>query len=297
MSIVNANIQVSDLYYYITSNQENLNLKNIIGSTLYDAKYRKRIIIDSAVTIGSNSTSTAALIIPSTATGGEIVIDNYGSIQGAGGAVNGGTGGDAILAQALCRINNKSGGTIYGGGGGGGRGGRGGQGGAGSYTTETVFSCGAGGWGGGCPGGCNCTNLVYTCCNPSTGQFDYYCYECVSVITNTYSSVGGTGGDGGFGGRGRGYDGGLAPGFTGAGGSAGGTNAGTGGNGGTGGTGGDWGASGTTGGTGSSGSNGNAGNGLAGSAGSAGGDAGYYINGLSTYVTFTNNGTVAGRTN
>ena len=100
MSIVNSNIQVSDLYYYITSNQENLNIKTLVGSSLYDAKYRKRIIIAPSVTIGSNSTSSAALIIPSTATGGEVVVDNYGSIQGAGGPI-GNNGGDAILAQAL----------------------------------------------------------------------------------------------------------------------------------------------------------------------------------------------------
>lgn len=301
MSIVNSLIQTSDLYYYITSNQLNLNIKTLVGSTLYDAKYRKRVIIAPGVTIGSNSTSTAALIIPTTTTGGEIVVDNYGSIQGAGGAANSGTGGDAILAQAISRIINRTGATIYSGGGGGGRGGTGGTGGAGSVTTTTLWSCSFGCWGLGCCGsaGCYCGSgqQVYTCCNPSNGQFDYYCYGCYQDLTSTSGTSGGAGGGGGNGGRGRGYDGALASGSSGAAGSAGGTNAGTGGTGGTGGSGGDWGASGSGGSTGGTGSNGNAGSGLAGSAGLSGGLAGYYINGLSTYVTLTNNGTVAGRTN
>lgn len=291
MSIVNSNIQVSDLYYYITSNQLNLNIKTLVGSTLYDAKYRKRVIIAPGVTIGSNSTSTAALIIPTTATGGEIVVDNYGSIQGAGGAANGGTGGDAILAQALCRINNKSGGTIYAGGGGGGTGGTGGTGGGGSYQGQGEYLGGYGPAGGCC---CDCVfgapTITLSCQFIESWGYFGSCARAITVYTS-----GGSGGLGGTGGKGRGYDGALTSGSSGSSGSAGGTNAGTGGIGGTGGSGGDWGASGSTGNTGAPGSNGNYTNGSGGSSGTSGGLAGFYINGLSTYATLINNGTVLGR--
>jgi hypothetical protein len=293
MSIVQSWVQTSDLFYRISSNQENLNLKTLIGNTLYDAKYRKRIIIDSGVTIGSNSTGSAALIIPSTATGGEIIIDNYGSIQGAGGAANGGTGGDAILAQALCRINNKSGGTIYAGGGGGGTGGTGGTGGGGSYQGQGAYLGGYGPYGGCC---CDCAfgapTISLSCQFFSGWGWFGSCARAITLYSN-----GGSGGLGGSGGRGRGYDGALALGSSGSSGSGGGTNAGTGGIGGTGGSGGDWGTSGSTGSTGNTGSNGNSTGGLSGLVGSSGGLAGFYINGLSTFVTLTNSGIVAGRTN
>jgi len=302
MSIIQSWIQTSDQFYRISSPQVNLNMRTFIGSNLYDAKYRKRVIIDSGVIIGSNSTAVAALQIPS-ALGGDLIIDNYGSIQGAGGPA-GNTGGDAILAQASCKINNKSGGTIYGGGGGGGTGGTGGTGGNGNFQ-QTV---GTGG-GRGCVS--DCTTSCTSSSNPGTFcrsqcvfrsdvcyPFDpgfYQCFDCAR--TDTIPTTGGAGGAGGAGGRGRGYDGALAAGSGGSAGFAGGTNAGTGGTGGAGGTGGDWGQSGAPGNTGLPGSNGNASNGLAGSGGGGGGAAGYYINGLSTYVTLTNNGTIAGRSN
>lgn len=312
MSIIQTIVQTSDLFFEITSNQENLDIRTLIGNTLYNANYRKRVIIPSAVTVGSPSTGAAAIQIPS-GLGGELVIDNYGSIQGAGGAA-GGTGGDAILAQSVCRVNNKPTGTIYAGGGGGGTGGTGGAGGPGSVSTPgpivvtgtyILSSCTGGCRSGQCPpaptggpsfAGCTYQSASYAGCTTS----DTYTTFCNSygasppIITPT---AGGTGGSGGAGGLGRGYAQSPTSGILGSSGSAGGNNAGTGGTGGTGGSGGDWGTAGNSGVTGSAGSNGNVGAGLAGAAGAAGGDAGYYINGLSTYVTLTNNGTVAGRTN
>ena len=65
--------------------------------------------------------------------GGTLVVENYGSIQGKGGAANGGNGGNAIQADQTSGVTiiNHSGGQIYAGGGGGGRGGNGGTGGRG----------------------------------------------------------------------------------------------------------------------------------------------------------------------
>ena len=118
---------------------------------------------------------------------------------------------------------------------------------------------------------------------------------------------GGSGGSGGAGGVGAGYNqsaGSGSAGGSGSGGSAGGTNAGaggSGGNGGSGGAGGGFGQAGSTGSngaTGNSGGNGNYTNGSGGSgggSGSGGGAAGKYLRG-SSFVTFTNNGTVQGGT-
>lgn len=283
MSFIQNFFQTSDLFFEITSNKENLDLKTEIGDTLYNAGYRKRVIIPSSVTVGSATTTNAALKVPS-GLGGQLYIDNYGSIQGAGGPA-GSNGGDAILAQSNCTIENKPTGTIYAGGGGGGGGGTGGAGGPGSYdyVTGSYPYC-----------------VAYTTVFRPARQGGPY-VACAQFGTGYYyatqPTTGGAGGAGGSGGVGKGYGQSPTAGSAGVAGVAGGTNAGTGGNGGTGGTGGDWGQSGTSGSTGSTGTNGNVGAGLAGAAGIAGGLAGYYVNGLSTYVTLSNNGTVAGRTN
>lgn len=307
MSIIQTIIQTSDLFFELTTNQTNLDIRTLIGNTLYNANYRKRVIIPSAVTVGSPSTTNAAIVIP-TGLGGELVIDNYGSIQGAGGAA-GGTGGDAIFAQSMCRINNKPTGTIYAGGGGGGTGGTGGTGGPGEipqspYTinqsqSDCRIACGPAAT---LPPRCPAGTISASCgfggpvCPPATPS-RYYTICTISVPQSPIPTTGGAGGAGGGGGIGRGYNQAPTTGSTGTAGVAGGTNAGTGGTGGTGGAGGDWGTPGDFGLIGNLGSNGNVGNGSAGSFGGAGGQAGYYINGLSTYVTLTNNGTVAGRTN
>jgi hypothetical protein len=274
------------LTLYVSSNQTNLDLSTLFGTTKYQAKINKKIIINSGVTVGATNTSNYALNIPS-GFGGRIYVVNNGSIQGAGGAANSGTGGNVIFAGApKIYIDNR--GTIYAGGGGGGTGGTGG---AGSFTTTsnqnvgsagvTGFSCnpcdapcivtfGSGAF---CASGCS--NVIIG--RPTTCTTN--CITCQKPVTTTTNTAGGAGGAGGVG---QGYNqtntGGSA-------GSAGGTNAGTGGTGGTGGT---WG---TTGDTGQTGANGNAGTGLG---GAGGGLAGFYITNNSN-ITWIATGTVAGR--
>lgn len=114
----------SEIVYHITSNQENLNLQTLLGTSRYQAGINKRIIIASGVTIGATNTSNYALNIPS-GFGGRILLVNSGSILGAGGAGDtgsgAGTGGNAINAGASnIFIDNR--GTISSGGGGGGKG-------------------------------------------------------------------------------------------------------------------------------------------------------------------------------
>ena len=273
----------SELVYHITSNQENLNLQTLFGSSKYSAGINKRIIVASGVTIGATSTGNYALNIPS-GFGGRILLVNQGSILGAGGAANSGTGGDAINAGASnIFIDNR--GTISSGGGGGGVGGTGGGGyyqtSGSSYWANTTCS----GNSMPCyqlnpPHPCNCQDQCVGLRSCGDGR-NYTLWEkrCTYCYTNTYYTSGGNGGNGG---RGQGYDGAAASGSSG---SAGGTNAG---NGGTGGTGGSYGNSGDTGNTGANGNNGS------GAAGTAGGLAGFYIvnNGNVTWVA---NGTRNGR--
>jgi hypothetical protein len=164
-------------------------------------------------TIGATSTANAALTV-SASVFGSIVIENAGSIQGAGGAAgiasvtanvrNGGTGGTAILLNSFCSINNT--GTIYGGGGGGGAGTKGGTGGNGANGSV------AGSSGSNCVADASC-QLFYNigggigsgCCAigaGSVGRTEYY----NNPATPTTGGTGGTGGDGGNGGVGAGYD-------------------------------------------------------------------------------------------
>ena len=279
------------------TNTENLNVRTLFEATSpgsWASSAPKRLVINSGVIVGSTNTSSYALNIPS-GFGGTVTIDNFGSIQGAGGAANSGTGGNAIFAGAPgISINNQ--GTIYAGGGGGGRGGTGGS---GSFTSTNTTFLGAGGFslfGTTCPScnavcvssrgaGATCFTQSAPGCQSIIGgsgaslNCATSCSACQRVTTSTTSTAGGAGGAGGVG---QGYN---QSNTGGAGGSAGGTNAGTGGTGGTGGT---WG---TTGNTGGSGGNGNVGTGLA---GSGGGLAGFYI-AFNSRVTWINTGTVAGR--
>lgn len=271
------NFTSSELTAYITSTEENLNLETLFGSSRYQSSIRKRVVIEEGVTVGATSTANYALNMPS-GFGGRLVLVNKGSIQGAGGAAGGGTGGDAIFAGAPnILIDNR--GSIYSGGGGGGTGGTGGTGGGGSYT-----------YGYGCSYSC-CINYLMI------GGINYGCIQQGTCSTTCYATAytsGGGGGSGGSGGRGRGYDGALATGLAGLSGSGGGTNAGSGGTGGTGGSGGDWGTSGESGLSGLIGANGNNGSGIAGLLGISGGLAGYYIVNNSN-ITWISNGTRAGR--
>jgi hypothetical protein len=303
----------------ISSNTTNLNLKSsfdtTFGSGAWASSVPKRVIINSGVIVGSTSSSGYAINIPS-GMGGTLRIDNNGSIQGAGGAANSGTGGSAIFVGSAVSINNV--GSIYAGGGGGGAGGNGGQ---GSFTYTVVNGLGYSGIRGTSVSGCNQSSWLEGCaqaCRQRFGNsiggstvyastpcgytsigldlcFPVCKYQCTGRFTsNTTASESWTcaynstataitsGGTGGSGGVGRGYN--QAP-TAGLGGSGGGTNAGTGG---TGGNGGEWGASGTAG---SAGTNGNY---TAGSAGGPGGLAGFYVVNNSS-VTWINTGTRAGR--
>jgi len=305
-----------DLIVVVSATSTTLNASTLFGAR-FSQSMSKRLIIQSGVTVGSTSTATPALLIPS-GLSGKLTIENFGSIQGAGGAGGaagvGAVGGNALEALSLIKLINHPGATIYGGGGGGGRGGSGGAGGGGIYYTNydcsyyqhvggTGTSCGCdpnymcqityGGefW---CLGGGYCDGRDGEC-GVSTGCDDCGRYIGQTCSTPNYTS-GGSGGAGGAGGVGIGYNQASASGAAGASGSAGGTNAGAGGAGGTGGAGGGWGQSGSTGNTGATGANGNNGTGGTGTAGSAGGAAGFSLKGLSTLITLTNNGTIAGRT-
>ena len=314
----------------------------------YAVNYPKEIVINSGVELGATSTSQEALQIDSGLSGGLTIINN-GTLTGAGGAANGGAGGDAFQADVSCTLINN--GTIRAGGGGGGAGGAGGAGGTGGQGQTSTSAPGSWtGWqvnyyGPGYIGmnrfnyeghwyyywywGSNQSMSSSSGNSISYGGYDYeknasygviwggqwntYVHSLrrrqQSVTTYTYynGGSGGSGGSGGAGGVGQGYGQSAASGSSGSGGSGGsggGTNAGSGGTGGTGGTGGSgggYGASGSSGNTGATGNTGGNGNhtngsgGSGGSGGSSGGAAGKYLRG-SSFVTFTNNGTVQGGT-
>lgn len=289
--ITTPTLYTTELVIYILSannfsaNNQNVNIQQLFESTYpgsWSYNVPKRVIIDPGAIVGATNTGSYALNI-SVSVGGSLTIDNYGSILGAGGLPNSGTGGNAIIASSPVTFNNQ--GTIYAGGGAGGAGGAGGM---GYYDCSYVQILGASGCVGcqGCDFSCQYYFQNYDAfCNAgcysypiSEGVEGNNCNECgIWVYQNCYTS----GGAGGAGGRGQGYDGNLTGGSPGG---AGGINAGVGG---YGGTGGNWGQSG---GSGFSGSNGNY---TGGTGGGPGGLAGYYIvnNGN---VTWTNLGTVAG---
>ena len=277
------------------SNATNQNASTIFGSD-YGVNYPKEIVINSGVTLGATSTSEEALEI-NTGGIGSITVTNNGTLIGAGGA-QGAAGGDAFEALVSCTFVNN--GFVYAGGGGGGNGGTGG---GGSVSTSTYTDSGfvyqnsykywvtgsssnpvwdgiVVGYNKSSPytvGGYTYTRGVYVL--DGDNYTIYRIRRTGGVTTTTYT----TGGSAGSGGVGAGYNQSAA---AGSGGASGGTNAGAGG---SGGTGGGYGASGSNG---NSGANGNSSNGAAGGSGGAGGK---YIRGIS-FVTFTNNGTVAGGT-
>jgi len=253
--------------YTYTAGATNQNAATLFGDD-YDLNYPKEIVINSGVELGATTTSEEALEVPSGAAG-SITITNNGTLTGAGGAA-GQAGGDAFEAASNCTFINN--GTVRAGGGGGGSGGSGGGG-----SVSSSYSCGLNDYGasdGCCGDRCGCTcGSVYVFYN--SNSYRCYCYQ--------YSSTNYNGGSGGSGGVGAGYN---QTAGSGGSGSGGGSNAGSGGSGGSGGT---FGAAGSSG---NSGANGNRTNG---SSGSGGGAAGKYLRG-SSFVTFTNNGTVQGGT-
>ncbi len=285
-----------------TSGATNQNASTIFGSD-YGVNYPKEIVINSGVTLGATSTSEEALEI-STGGIGSITITNNGTLIGAGGAA-GSAGGDAFEAFVACTFINN--GFVYAGGGGGGNGGSGG---GGSYTSTSSSTSTRAGHSYGYPGNIVANNnwmwtkanwagvgtFTYSGGTTSTSYgghsfsrggylgswYDNSYWRIVGTINSTVTNYS-SGGAGGAGGVGAGYNQNAA---SGSGGASGGQNAGTGG---TGGTGAGYGANGSTGNSGANGNNGS------GSGGSGGGTGGKYIRGLS-FVTLTNNGTVAGGT-
>ena len=297
----------------ISSNSENVDVASLFG-TYWAQDIPKILNVDSGVTVGATSTGNAALTLPS-AMVGPLVVNNDGSIQGAGGAA-GANGGDAIQVSATTGVEIINDGTIYAGGGGGGVGGAGGTGGLGSVTTYTNTQRGAGNCAPptGCTSSCTskygstayCGGSLFSpaCCFapqgcygpgcPSTGG---RCGTCWTTSSNTTYPPGGPGGGGGAGGVGQGYNQTNTNGDPGGPGNSGPhPSCGAGGAGGQGGAGGTWGTAGTTGITGTSGGQGQGGPGTSGSSGGAGGSGGNYINGYSNVTTFTNNGTALGGT-
>lgn len=282
----------------------------------------KRLVIPAGQEIGT-SQGTYALAISGSAQGqagsfaGDLIIDNYGTVSGLGGAPNSGVGGTAVWGNLPGRdgrkaiLNNH--GVLRGGGGGGGRGGNGGTGYTSNNMAEGPYFDGSGKywdyvyawntqangylwlcWGGaliwegagvGWPGSSIQVGpyIYYRSADYGSYRFSVGRYLASPVIT-TYP-----GGAGGSGGKGQGYDG---PNTGGAVGAAGSTNAGAGG---TGGWGMHYGGAGYDGiGAGLPGAAGAAGNYSGGSAGASGGAAGFYLNGLAN-ITFNNFGTVQGR--
>ena len=120
-----------------SSGATNQDASSIFGDD-YGVDYPKEIVIDSGVELGATSTSQEALQIDS-GLSGSMTITNNGTLSGAGGAANGGAGGDAFEANVTCTFINN--GTVRAGGGGGGQGGAGGAGGTGGQgrTSYTYY--------------------------------------------------------------------------------------------------------------------------------------------------------------
>ena len=188
--------------------------ENANTSTLFDTYWGTNVPkrLKNNGTIGATSTANAALVVSSNISN-TLVIDNAGSIQGAGGAAgaanggNGGDGGTAILLNSFCSINNT--GTIYGGGGGGGAGTAGGTGGNGANGSYTYLSSQT------FPGQSQCTQAFFQCAAGSVAACNLYNANCCGstngcpnnqyTTVNTTAGTGGSGGNGGNGGVGAGY--------------------------------------------------------------------------------------------
>ena len=263
----------------------------------YSVNYAKEIVINSGVELGATSTSQEALQIDSGLSGG-LTITNNGTLSGAGGAANGGAGGDAFQADVACTLVNN--GTIRAGGGGGGQGGGGGTGGTGGQGQTSSTAPGswsgyqsslynpqygvhwASGYGWSWYWGNNSVLSTTSGTSMNHGGYNYerqsgasYHYignitvhvypsrrRQASVTSYTYHNggAGGAGGGGGNGGVGQGYGQSAGSGASGSGGSGGAGGGTNAGSGGTGGTGGTGGNGGGFGASGSSGATGSTGN-------------------------------------
>ncbi len=175
----------------INSNQNNVNVETLFGSSVYKSNSAKVVVINSSVVISSTSSKSPALLIPSGA-GGSITIKNSGKIIGKGGSA-GTDGGDALHVRSPAIVENT--GTIAGGGGGGGNGGNGGRGGNGGLSGFTG-SAGVGGAGGagGTGGAGEDTQPALSGEKGKTGAQG-------TLLGGTRGGTGGTGGQGGAGGK------------------------------------------------------------------------------------------------
>lgn len=282
----------------VLANVNNLNVRTLFDPVVWASATPKRVVVNSGVNVGSHNSAVPAMRT-GTARGGPLIIENNGSILGAGGVANSGVGGNAFLADQACSLVNA--GNIYSGGGGGGPGGNGG---GGSYSQYT-YQSGSGYYNENHDSENNYTKFFIrwngvhvatwgkvgsgaTPQNRHAGGWYYYwphnwsCNFSQRRSSNpvTYYTNGGIGGNGG---RGHGYD---AANQAGNGGANGGTNAGSGG---TGGTGGGWGANG------SNGLNGANGNHSGGVGGLGGGLAGFAL-ANPNLITLDNSGIILGRT-
>lgn len=287
--------RISELLYTITTDTTDVDISTLFSAEEWASSVKKKVVIDSGVTVGATSTSTGA-ITTGTGNGGNLEIVNNGTILGKGGSGGsiayaptefassdtitsnaGGNGGAGITAQVDCTIINN--GNLYGGGGGGGSGGHG--------TTLRRYQT---------------SYVTYTarCLSCHTNYDNIYCslfgYPYVQCGTTIYTTVVGlAGGYGGAGGDGAGY--GLA---TGASGSAGGSSSSrtsptaTSGAGGAGGAGGNYGSNGSSGSTGSDYTGSWIGSRYSYEAGGSFGFAGNSIDTGVNNVTVVNNGNMSG---
>ena len=202
----------------------------------------KTLIVSSGVTINGGFIVNSASNLYGATFQGTLTVRNYGLIRGLAGTPGSApnfiptAGGNAItVSHGSVRIENYTGGKIYGGGGGGGRGGSGGAGGAGGagsaptsvttalggsassyvayneaeqYTYTAYFgSCNAAceySYGAGAYSGGEC----YTLTDGDGNTYGYYSGGCYRTTASTTPLTGGAGGGGGAGGiGGYGYPG------------------------------------------------------------------------------------------
>ena len=119
-----------------SSTATNQSADSVFGDD-FEVNYPKQLVVGSGDTIGSTSTSNAALTIESNGVG-SITVTNEGSIEGAGGAA-GAAGGNALEVAGSVAVTLVNNGTIKAGGGGGGAGGTGGSGVAAATSTLSNF--------------------------------------------------------------------------------------------------------------------------------------------------------------
>lgn len=220
----------------------NFNPGNSFG-TAWGQNTPKTLIVSSGVTINGGFIVNANSNLYGASLQGTFTVRNYGLIRGLSGTPgtaynSAGAGGNAItVSHGSVRIENYTGGKIYGGGGGGGQGGSGGAGGAGGTgSAPTSVTTALGGsassyvayneaeqysytaYFGSCNAACEYTygagaysgGECYTHTDGDGNIYGYYSGGCYMTTASTTPLTGGAGGGGGAGGAG----GGGYPGYT-----------------------------------------------------------------------------------